>query len=201
MLFLQGSVQSSIEVPAELVDNLLKLYYEENIRAVFDKFRDQPLQDVSHYSEAPTRCMSFEKLRSALEILGSGHQAPSEQKGDWTFDDFKKMLLKPTEVELWCQTLPLANLLARCFGEINLSGLEALHDHQINHCLEVYCCCAKTLIRERINKFKLQQDKLQKTAQLPGNNKFGTHGFKMEGGNVHDFHRGLTERIGTIQNS
>ena len=131
---------------------------------------------------------SLSQLQSALRELGV-QDSPSTEPVD--LDEFKRIARRPSDAEQWLQMMPLASLLARCLGRMDLDGLETLQPGELNIGIRVFSQGIKTMLESRLNTLKDQRAKFR---CLPSDDsKFGG---KLEGGNVKDFHNGLADRLG-----
>lgn len=162
----------------------------------------------------PPGSISAQKLEQALEDLGitkpnfvdfsqsrrtTWRQLPSVATWcgspiKFDFDDFKLIARQPNEAEQWIQMIPLAGLLARCLRKEDMEGLEMLNDEEIDYGMGLFYRCATKLVKERLHLMKSVREKM--TSLTTSNSKFGTAGFKLQGGSVDDFHKGLAERMG-----
>ena len=156
---------------------MLALYDDEEVAKVFDAHKD---------AEAGT--LKPEHLPAALKELQVTCQDPSSTD-PLTLDDFKRIARQPNEAEQWFQMVPLAGMMARAFGKKELSGLEELSKDQMTSGLQVFYQGIKAIMERRLVKLKGQKAKLA----TDGGSKFGG---VLEGGNVDDFHSGLSDQLG-----
>jgi len=160
---------------------MLALYDDEEVAKVFDAHKD---------AEAGT--LKPEHLPAALKELQVTCQDPSSTD-PLTLDDFKRIARQPNEAEQWFQMVPLAGMMARAFGKKDLNGLEELSRDQMTSGLQVFYRGVEATMERRLVKLKDQKAKLDDLKVTDGGSKFGG---VLEGGNVDDFHSGLSDRLG-----
>ena len=187
---------------------LLKLSDDEEIRKVFDGFKT-----ADHESSSHSKSMPVDKLEHALKTLGISvknmeevvrelDKSDGDESGaveNLSLETFMRIVRRPSEVEQWIQLMPLAALLARSLeltcSKTSMDGLEQLQETEISSSFGLFFQVVTQLFRKRIEKLKCHK---QQEVSIKGNPKYGTSGYKMVGGTVEDFHKGLGERMGRL---
>jgi hypothetical protein len=163
-----------------------QVWDDAEIEKIFDKYKEQPGPDQK------SALLPAGKLRAALEELGAPQETPNSAPVD--LDEFKRIARQPNEAEQWFQMIPFASLLSRSLGKATLDELENLQQGQMISRLQVFSQGVKAILEARLEKLKNQRRKFR---VLPhGDGKFGG---QLDGGDVDDFHRGLSDRLGNYQ--
>jgi hypothetical protein len=140
-------------------------------------------------------------------------EADIDQDGGLDLEEFRRVIARPTELEQWCSTLPLAKLLGCCLegtlaDAATASPHAALADpvrrvcslspQDLDRVSEDFWGGVRRLLTEQASQLKRCYAELDSKAAEIGdgsNGKFQT--FSMNAGTVEDFHKGLTDRVGT----
>jgi len=161
------------------------LWDDSKVQDVFDKYKEAHGRD-----QASGPSLSGQKLIDALKELGIALEEPGPEHAE-DLEDFKRIARQPSDTELWMQTMPMANILARSFRNLNLKQLEKISEEEVLAGFQVFSDTVKEMFKLRLTKLRKQKEKLQ---ALPSDDsKFGGY---LEGGNVDEFHRGIAERLG-----
>lgn len=116
------------------------------------------------------------------------------------FDEFSSLVSTPSQVEEWVGGLPLTQMVADALPRV--AGLRADQLRQLSNAtlkdLEVSCEIIKEgllqILQEKLAVLKTAYKKLDSQTAAGSNSKFQIS--KMSVGNIADFHKGLTTRIG-----
>ena len=137
--------------------------------------------------------MNPERLKAALLDLDVPCQEPS-LKNLLTLDDFKRIARQPSEAEQWIQMVPLAGLMARCFGAQDIDDVVVLSE--LSKGLDLFRVLVETMINDKLTKLREQYQKMKGMSDDPGNLKFGTGRHKIKGGHADHVYGGLQDRVG-----
>jgi hypothetical protein len=141
-------------------------------------------------------------------------EADIDQDGGLDLEEFRRVIARPTELEQWCSTLPLAKLLGCCLEDTladaaAASPLAALADpvrrlcslspQDLDRVSEEFWGGARRLLAEQASQLKRCYAELDSKAAEVGDGSSGKfQTFSMSAGTVEDFHKGLTDRVGAI---
>ena len=130
-----------------------------------------------------------------------------DEDGTLDLNEFSRILDRPSKLEQWSNSLPLAKLLSFCLLAADESISAApdpprimcgLDLQALDTIVDGFCGGLKRLLHERVKQLKVCYSALdRKAAEDSGANaKFQT--IAMSAGKVGDFHKGLTDRVGEL---
>ena len=188
------------------------LFDRQHVHSTFVKFADKATGRV---------CLT--EFRHALQDLEIQTQAESDeqlfrdadiiQDGGLDLDAFERVISRPSELEQWCSTLPLAKLLGFCLEaplayaqgsgaaepSAPLRRLCNLSGPDIGRVADEFHKGLRRLLVEQTTKLKECFTELDRKAEEGSDGagaKFQT--ISMSAGRVDDFHKGLTDRVGEL---
>jgi hypothetical protein len=178
-------------------------------RNVFDRFKDMPSGTLS--TDGLRRAMQslgMPVLRNGAEDLMAAMDL--DENGVLDYEEFKRAVAQPlTQLEQWASMLPLAGLLASSLpissgqGDQPLRDLSRLSEDQIDAAVDAFRSGLTRLLMDAIPKlrqmFKIADKNASDAARDLANGVSSvskSKTFKMSTGDVTDFHKGLSSRIG-----
>ena len=185
---------------------------------IFHNLENKKLvQDVFiRHSEPSTGKLTNNGFALALKDIGITREAEDQnllfieadldEDGLIDIEEFSDALKKPSKLEQWFETLPLARLMACCVESakeiIAISNdpvrlVSQLSAQDLDGLAESFFNGVKHLLAERVCQLKICYEEMERKASegSDGSNaKFQT--FTMSAGNVEDFYKGLTDRVG-----
>jgi len=198
------SQEPTADALTKQAQTLLRVYEREEIRKVFDLYAavDKESSASEHAGSMPK-----DKLEEALKALDISAEDTKDAMKELDVDlsggtdklsleAFVRIARRPSEVEQWIQMMPLAAILARSLRRTAMDELEQLQEHEIRDGLALFFQAVTQLFHKRLG--ELRSHRKEEESIKAGNAKYGTSGYKMVGGSVEDFHKGLEERMGAL---
>ena len=204
-----ASNSSNLEMPA--TPDTLERSIAAHVAKFFDRQNCEVLKAIfERYANVDKReKMSFDSFQLALRDLGiqsdsQTHtrlifcEAAMDESEGLKFEEFERAIRRPSGLEEWCQTLPLAKLLASCLqslgGHTNSLCISIISNpNSLNKVAEGFCEGVKGLLEGHLEHL------VQTAAEGSIGASVQAQIMPMSIGNVQDFHRGLTNRVGTHQ--
>ena len=185
----------------------------ERVHATFHKFADKSTTRVPSAS-FPLALQELDIQMPPDELQQLFKEADIDQDGGLDLEEFRRVIARPTELEQWCSTLPLAKLLSCCL-EGTLAGAAAASPHaaladpvrrvcsmspqDLDRVSEEFWVGSRRLLAEQASQLKRCYAELDSKAAEVGDGSSGKfQTFSMSAGTVEDFHKGLTDRVGAI---
>jgi hypothetical protein len=183
----------------------------ERVHATFHKFADKSTTRIpSSRFLLALQELDIQVPPDRLQQLFK--EADIDQDGDLDLEEFCRVIARPTELEQWCSTLPLAKLLGCCL-EGTLADAVAASPHvvladpvrrvcslspqDLDRVSEEFWGGARRLLAEQASQLKGCYSELDSKAAEVGDGSSGKfQTFSMSAGTVEDFHKGLTDRVG-----
>ena len=162
----------------------LKVWDDAELETMFRKYAGQTGSDPS---------LSAEKLQAALRELGVQESPASAERVE--LDEFKRIARQPNSAEQWFKMIPFASLLSRSLGKTTLDDLKDLQWDELARGLKLFNEGVQVMLKQRLEKLRKLMNEETKFQNLRRDDqtKFGG---VLEGGNVDDFHKGLSDRLG-----
>jgi hypothetical protein len=185
----------------------------ERVHATFHKFAEKSTARIPSTSFP----LALQELQVDMQMQPDKLQqlfkeADIDQDGGLDLEEFRRVIARPTELEKWCSTLPLAKLLGCCL-EGTLSDAAAasppaaladpvrrvcsLSPQDLDSVSEAFWGGARRLLAEQASQLKRCYAELDRKAAEVGDGSSGKfQTFSMSAGTMEDFHKGLTDRVG-----
>ena len=191
---------SNCFLAASVLENVKKFFNVQNHKIIFEKF-------------AVDGKLSEEDFALALQDLGldSKHlfkEADIDGNGFLDFETFGRIISRPSKLEQWLNTLPLAKLLAFCLQSGNeclatapdpVRVVCSLDKSVLSTIVDGFCEGAKRLLMENaqsMSKCYAALDRKAQEAQDGSRSSAKFQTFTMSAGTAEHFHKGMTDRIG-----
>jgi hypothetical protein len=183
----------------------------ERVHATFHKFADKSTTRVPSAS-FPLALQELDIQMPPDELQQLFKEADIDQDGGLDLEEFRWVIARPTELEQWCSTLPLAKLLGCCLDDTLADAATAsphaaladpvrrvcsLSPQDLDRVSKDFCEGARRLLAEQASQLKRCYAELDHKAAEAGDGSSGKfQTFSMSAGTVEDFHKGLTDRVG-----
>jgi hypothetical protein len=190
----------------------------EQIQARVAHFHDSRNQQhnelvFNKHANQATNLMTVDAMTAALLELGVQltqdeaaavfESVDTDENGGLDLQEFTKAINRPSKVQQWIETLPLAPLLAHCLsfkgGDSSdpLREVSGLSADELRASTQAYCESAQKVLADALRDLKKcydAMDALAASSSANGNSKFQTP--KMSAGSVEEFYKGLVGRVG-----
>jgi hypothetical protein len=183
---------------------------QERVKATFLKFADKSTARIPSTSfrlalQGLDIQMQPDKLRQLFK------EADIDEDGGLDLDEFHRAINRPSELEQWCSTLPLAKLLSFCLETPLADAAAASHailadpvrrvselsPQDLDRVAEEFWGGVRRLLGEQASQLNRCYAELdQKAVERADGSSAKFQTFSMSAGTVEDFHKGLTNRVG-----
>ena len=189
-----------------VVENVTKFFKQQDHKTIFEQY-------------TASGRMSKQGFITALKDLGSGSdsedpnhlfkEADIDGDGFLDVEEFGRIISRPSKLEQWLSTLPLARLLSFCLEAADQSLATAPDPLRVVSRLDLpvlsavvdgFCDGAKRLLSERAQKLSTCYAALDRKAQerQDGSSAKFQACPEMSAGTAESFHKGVTDRIGEL---
>jgi hypothetical protein len=180
---------------------------QERVHATFHKFADESTTRIPSTS-FPLALQELDIQVPPDKLQQLFKEADIDQDGGLDLEEFRWVIARPTELEQWCSTLPLAKLLGCClegtFSDAAVGSSPdpvrqvcSLSPQDLDRVSEEFWGGARRLLAEQASQLKRCYAELDSKAAEVGDGSSGKfQSFSMSAGTVEDFHKGLTDRVG-----
>ena len=192
-----------------VAEKVVQFFVLQDHRGIFENYADAKSSKITENRfMTALKDLNLASEQDSLDLPQLFREADIDEDGTLDMNEFSRFLNRPSKLEQWSNTLPLAKLLSFCLLAADESASAApdplriicgLNQQALDTVVDGFSTGLKRLLHEGVKQLKVCYSALDKKAveDLVGsgtNVKF--QAITMCAGKVEDFHKGISDRVG-----